>query len=82
MHEKYVKNYVLCKVSYSLLQRNALQHKKNLTKLMEREKKVGTVSWCMLEEYVKDNYYARFHTAITSAVKCTFVLDLVSGHEM
>ena len=22
----------------------------------------GTGSWCMLEEYVKDNYYARCHT--------------------
>ena len=22
----------------------------------------GTGSWCMLEEYVKDNYYARLHT--------------------
>ena len=21
-----------------------------------------TGSWCMLEKYVKDNYYARFHT--------------------
>ena len=21
----------------------------------------GTRSWCMLVEYVKDNYYARFH---------------------
>ena len=42
----------------------------------------GTGSWCMLDEYVKDNDYARFHTAITAAVKCTLVLDLtdkVSG---
>ena len=30
----------------------------------------------MLEEYVKDNYYARFHTAIAATVKCTLVLDL------
>ena len=37
----------------------------------------GTGSRCMLEEYVKDNYYARFHTAITAAVKCTLVLDLM-----
>ena len=21
----------------------------------------GTVSWCVLVEYVKDNYYAKFH---------------------
>ena len=35
-----------------------------------------TGSWFMHEEYVKDNYYARFHTAITAAVKCTLVLDL------
>ena len=35
---------------------------KNLTKFMEREMKVkGIGSSCMLEEYVKDNYYARFH---------------------
>ena len=32
-------------------------------------------AWGMLEEYV-DNYYARFHTAITAAVNCTLVLDL------
>ena len=31
----------------------------------------GTGSLCMLEEYVKDNYYAKFHKAITAAVKCT-----------
>ena len=38
-----------------------------LTKLIEREMKVnGTVSWGMLEEYIKDNYYARFNTAITN----------------
>ena len=30
----------------------------------------------MFEEYVEDNYYARFHTDITAAVKCIFVLDL------
>ena len=30
----------------------------------------------LLEEYVKDNYYARLHTAITAAVKWTLVLDL------
>ena len=31
-------------------------------KSMEREMYVkGTGSWCMLVEYVKDNYYARFH---------------------
>ena len=38
----------------------------------------GKGSWSMLEEYVKDNYYARFHTAIciTAAVKYTLVLDL------
>ena len=36
----------------------------------------GTWSWCMLEEYVKDSYYARFHTTITAAVKCFLVLDL------
>ena len=35
-----------------------------------------TWSWCMLEEYVKENYNARFHTAITAAVKCSLVLDL------
>ena len=34
-----------------------------------------TGSWCKLEDYVKENYYAKFHTAIT-AVKCTLVLDL------
>ena len=34
-----------------------------LTKLMEHEIKVkGKGSWFMHEEYVKDNYYARFHT--------------------
>ena len=33
-----------------------------LTKSMEREMYVkGTGSWCVLLEYVKDNYYARFH---------------------
>ena len=32
----------------------------------------------MLEEYVKDNYYARFQTAITAVVKCTLDLDLTS----
>ena len=36
----------------------------------------GTGSWCMLEEYVKDNYYARIHIAVTAAVKCILVLDL------
>ena len=36
----------------------------------------GTGSWCMLEVYVKDNFYAWFHTAITAAVICTLVLDL------
>ena len=31
------------------------------TKSMEREMKVkGTTSWCVLVEYLKDNYYARF----------------------
>ena len=30
----------------------------------------------MLEECVKENYYARFQTAITAAVICTLVLDL------
>ena len=31
------------------------------TKSMEHEMKVkGTTSWCVLVEYVKDNYYARF----------------------
>ena len=30
-----------------------------LTKLMKVK---GTKSWCMLEEYVKENYFARFHT--------------------
>ena len=34
-----------------------------LTKLMEREMKgKGSDSWCMLEQYVVDTYYARFHT--------------------
>ena len=34
-----------------------------LTKLMECEMKVkGTISWFMHEEYVKEYYYARFHT--------------------
>ena len=33
-----------------------------MTKSMEREMKVkGTESRCMLEEYVTNNYYARFH---------------------
>ena len=36
----------------------------------------GTRSWCMLENYVNDNYYARFHTAFTAAVTCVLVLDL------
>ena len=36
--------------------------RKILTKSLEREMKVkGTRSWCLLEECVKDNYYARFH---------------------
>ena len=36
----------------------------NLTKLMKRKMKVnGTGSRSMLEEYAKDNYNARFHTA-------------------
>ena len=49
-----------------------------LTKIVGREMKVkGTGSWCMFEEYVKDNYYARFHTAITAVAKCTLVLALV-----
>ena len=35
---------------------------RNLTKSIEREMLVkGTRSWCMLVEYVKENYYARFH---------------------
>ena len=34
-----------------------------LTKSMEHEMKIkGTRLWCMLEEYDKDNYCARFHT--------------------
>ena len=33
----------------------------------------GIGSWSMLEEYVMDNCYARFHTA---AVKYSLVLDL------
>ena len=37
----------------------------------------GTGSRSMLEEYAKDNYNARFHTAITAAVNCTLVLDLM-----
>ena len=37
----------------------------------------GTGSWCMLEECVKDNYYARFIlTAITAAEKCTLTSRL------
>ena len=33
-----------------------------MTKSMKREMKVkGTGSWSLLVEYVKDNYYARFH---------------------
>ena len=36
--------------------------RKILTKSLEREMKVkGTGSRCLLEECVKDNYYARFH---------------------
>ena len=36
---------------------------KILTNSMEREIKVkGTRSWCVLEENVKEKYYARFHT--------------------
>ena len=35
---------------------------RNLTKSMEREMYVkGTGSWCVLVEYVKDKFYARFH---------------------
>ena len=30
----------------------------------------GTGSWSVLEEYVKDNYYAMFHTAINAVVFC------------
>ena len=41
---------------------NFLDLAKNLTKLVEREMKVkGTGSRCLLEECVKENYYARFH---------------------
>ena len=41
---------------------NSRQHK-ILTKSVEHEMSVkGIWSWCVLEEYVKDNYYARFHT--------------------
>ena len=29
----------------------------------------------MLEECVKGNYYARFHTAITAKDKCNLILD-------
>ena len=33
-----------------------------LTKSIESEMKVMlTGSWCVIVEYVKDNYYARFH---------------------
>ena len=66
---------LLCKVSSSqltLLQRNELyfltrrkfsRRRKILTKSVEREIKVkGTGSRRLLEECVKDNYYARFHT--------------------
>ena len=40
-----------------------------------------TGSYCMLQEYFKDNYYARSHTAIIAAVKCTLVLDDVNFDE-
>ena len=33
----------------------------------------GTRSWCVLEEYVKENCYAIFHT-ITGAKKHTLIL--------
>ena len=34
--------------------------------IMKPEEQVkGTGSSCMLEEYVKDNYYARFHTQLS-----------------
>ena len=36
----------------------------------------GTGSWCILEEYVKNTYYVKFHKAIIAAVKCTLFLDL------
>ena len=38
------------------------RQRKILTKSVEREMKVkGTGSSCLLQECVKDNYYARFH---------------------
>ena len=38
------------------------------------------MSWCVLEECVKDNYYARFHTAITAIENCTLILDWTLNH--
>ena len=43
-------------------------------------KVMGTWSWCMLEEYVKDIWTNTMQgfilTAIIAAVKCTLVLEL------
>ena len=52
-----------------------------LTKLLECEMKVmGTRSWCMLEEYVKDIWTNTMQgfilTAIIAAVNCTLALEL------
>ena len=47
-----------------------------MTKSLETEMKVkGTKSWRVLEENVKDNYYAMFDTAITAAEKHTLMLN-------
>ena len=46
----------------SRLDVNFPDSKQNIDKVTKREMKVkGTGSRCLLEECVKDNYYARFH---------------------
>ena len=44
-------------------------------------KVMGTGSWCMLEEYVKKNYYARFSYGYHSCSEMCFSsrFDKVSG---
>ena len=43
-------------------EKNKLRHK-NITKSMDRKIQVKVSrSRCMIEGYVKDSYYARFHT--------------------
>ena len=81
---------ILCKVSSSqlpLLQRNELYfetRRKILTKSVEHKMKVkGTGSRCLLQECVKDKYYARFHLHSYHCCKekWTLFLDLTQNFD-